>query len=152
MQGNKSSGVRAITERRKLHKMDVILSLKNEWTPRGYYFILVYTNPVNIHFRMPSDWLLKLGISCDIHWFAKHSGRVHMSNHLSSRVLTNKITFFCPWLFTGLVYIASSRLNKYPPLLFTTIFTTSVNNYRSQWFLINWKHWVKFHVSVCAKK
>ena len=23
-----------------------------------------------------SDWLLKLGISCTIHWFAKHNGRV----------------------------------------------------------------------------
>ena len=38
---------------------------------------------------MHSDWLLKLEISCDIHWFAKHNRCVHIGMFvvLSSRFL-----------------------------------------------------------------
>ena len=62
--------------------------------------MLVYTKPVDFFFAR-SDWLLKLGISCTIHWFAKHNGRAREQSPFQPSFDQIRFIFY-RWLFTGI--------------------------------------------------
>ena len=65
----------------KISKTEKSIFVRSHWLLKGIVLFAC------------SDWLLKLGISCTIHWFAKHNGRARVIT-FPAEFWPDKIHFF----------------------------------------------------------